>query len=144
MSCDCHLSIRWQTFLIMFHSTVSSLYPTLQWEHINKHEDSFYIVKTQQRIQYSLLVCKCPDPNNFELKTFTIAFYLFSIYFFYIYTHCRKFNTEFNNLIKTIGHSARFFPEKWCWTYPPLPFWLFDSWIYSHCYLSSPKVVTKH
>jgi len=37
--------------------------------------------------------------------------FLFSIDFFYIYGYCRKFNTEFNKLIKTIGHGA-FFCKK--------------------------------
>jgi len=36
--------------------------------------------------------------------------------FFYIYIYCRKINAEFNKLIKTVGHRARFFFGKWCWT----------------------------
>ena len=55
-----------------------------------------------------------------QLKTFWV-FFLFSIdCFFYIYIYCRKFDAEFNKLIKALGHRARFF-EKWCWTHPPLP-----------------------
>jgi len=42
--------------------------------------------------------------------TISIAF-LFSIDFFYIYIYCRKFNAEFNNLIKTVGHRDRFFQK---------------------------------
>ena len=43
--------------------------------------------------------------------TISIAF-LFSIDFFYIYIYCRKFNAEFNNLIKTVGHRDRFFQKN--------------------------------
>ena len=43
--------------------------------------------------------------------TISIAF-LFSIDFFYIYIYCRKFNAEFNKLIKTVGHRDRFFPKN--------------------------------
>ena len=46
--------------------------------------------------------------------------FLFSIEFFYIYIYCRKFNAEFNKLIKSVGQCASCF-EKWCWTHPPLP-----------------------
>ena len=46
--------------------------------------------------------------------------FLFSIEFFYIYIYCRKFNAEFDKLIKTVGHRVRCF-EKWCWTHTPLP-----------------------
>ena len=58
-----------------------------------------------------------------DLKTFSffVVFFDFFIFIFdfflYIYIRCRKFNAEFNKLIKTIGHRARFF-EKWCWTHP--------------------------
>ena len=38
--------------------------------------------------------------------------FLFSIDFFYIYGYCRKFNTEFNKLIKTVGHRACFFGKN--------------------------------
>ena len=47
----------------------------------------------------------------------TIAFkddfyYLsFSIFFFYIYKYCSKFNTEFNKLIQTVDHHTRFFRQ---------------------------------
>ena len=44
--------------------------------------------------------------------------FLFSIDF-YIYIYCREFNAEFNKLMKTVGHPARF-PEKSCWAHPPL------------------------
>jgi len=45
-----------------------------------------------------------------DLKTF--SFFVFFRYFFiYIYIHCRIFNAEFNKLIKTIGHRARFFEK---------------------------------
>jgi len=36
------------------------------------------------------------------LKTFSAVFF-FLIDFFYIYVYCRKFNAEFNKLIKTVG-----------------------------------------
>ena len=43
-----------------------------------------------------------------QLKTFWV-FFLFSIdCFFYIYIYCRKFDAEFNKLIKALGHRARF------------------------------------
>jgi len=42
------------------------------------------------------------------LKTIYIVFFLFSTDFFYIYIYYRKFNAEFNKLIKTEGHLARF------------------------------------
>jgi len=32
--------------------------------------------------------------------------------FFYIYIYCRKINAEFNKLIKTVGHRARFFSKN--------------------------------
>jgi len=50
----------------------------------------------------------------------SLAVFLFSIDFFYIYIYSRKFNAEFNELIQTVGHRARFI-ENWCWTHPPLP-----------------------
>jgi len=53
-----------------------------------------------------------------------ISSFLFSIDFFYIYKYYRKFNAEFNTLIQTVGHYARFF-EKWCWTHLCQQFWLY-------------------
>jgi len=44
---------------------------------------------------------------NISLKE-VFGIFLFSIKKFYIYIYCRKFNTEFNKLIKTAGHCARF------------------------------------
>ena len=49
--------------------------------------------------------------TSMEIKTFSAVF-LFSIYFFYIYINCRKFNAEFNKLIKTVGHLASFFSKN--------------------------------
>ena len=46
--------------------------------------------------------------------------FIFSIDLFYIYIRCMKFNTEFNKLIKQ-QVTVLFFPEKWCWSHPPLP-----------------------
>ena len=76
-------------------------------------------------------------------KTLVSSYYIFKdvfrsfIYirymFFYIYIRCREFNAEFNKLIKLICHRARFFVKN-----------VDFIWTFSHCYLSSPKVVTKH
>jgi len=42
---------------------------------------------------------------NMNIKDIFGSF-LFSI-LFYIYIYCRKFNAEFNKLIKKVGHRAR-------------------------------------
>ena len=47
---------------------------------------------------------------NMNIKDIFGSF-LFSI-LFYIYIYCRKFNAEFNKLIKTVGHRARLFPKN--------------------------------
>jgi len=63
--------------------------------------------------------------------TISIAF-LFSIDFFYIYIYCRKFNAEFNKLIKTVGHRARFFEIDVQHTHLCQQFWLYlDIFIFS-------------
>ena len=55
----------------------------------------------------------------------------FSIDFFYMYIHNRKFNAEFNKLIKTVGHRACFF-KKWSWTHLCQQVWLYlDIFIFS-------------
>ena len=38
-------------------------------------------------------------------------FYIFDIFYFYIYIYCRKGKAEFNELIQTVGHRARFFEK---------------------------------
>ena len=49
----------------------------------------------------------------YVLKTFTaVFFYIFDIFYFYIYIYCRKGNAEFNKLIQTVGHRARFFKNE--------------------------------
>ena len=50
--------------------------------------------------------------NQSTIKDIFYSF-LFSIDFLFIYVYCRKFNAEFNKLIKTVGHCACFF-EKRC------------------------------
>ena len=37
---------------------------------------------------------------------YVFGIFLFFILFFYIYIYYRKFNAEFNKLIKTVGHVA--------------------------------------
>jgi len=41
----------------------------------------------------------------------SVTCFLFSIDFLLIYVYCRKFNAEFDKLIKTVGHHARFFEK---------------------------------
>ena len=52
--------------------------------------------------------------KNYKIYAFKDVFsiFLFSIEFLFIYIRCRKFNAEFNYLITTTGHRARFFPKK--------------------------------
>ena len=71
-------------------------------------------------------------------KTFRDVYYFIFSIDFYVYIRCRKFDAEFNRLIQTIGHRARFSRKN---DVEPLPRILT---LLGHCYLSSPKVVTKH
>ena len=64
-----------------------------------------------------------------SLKTIAIA-YLYSIDFCYVYIYCRKFNAEFNKLIKTEGHRACFLKNdvehthlRKCFLYPRNEVW---------------------
>ena len=66
-------------------------------------------------------------PKFSYLKTFSDSF-LFSIDFLYIYIRCRKFNAEFNKLIKTTGHSAHFFTPTFAKN-------IYFIWTFSHCNL---------
>jgi len=61
--------------------------------------------------------------------------FLFSIVFFYIYIHYRKFNAEFNKLIKTVGHRAHFF-EKNILNTPTFANKFDFIWIFSYSHLS--------
>ena len=54
------------------------------------------------------------------LKAFSVVF-LFWIEFFYIHIYCRKFNAEFNKLIKTEGYRACFLNSKNDVEHTPLP-----------------------
>jgi len=61
--------------------------------------------------------------------------------FFNVYIYCRKFNAEFNKLIQTVGHRARFFSKNELNT--PTFANIFEViWIFSYSHLSSQN--TKH
>jgi len=42
------------------------------------------------------------------LKDVFGSFLFFRYFYFFIYIYCKKFNAEFNKLIKTVGHHALF------------------------------------
>ena len=78
-------------------------------------------------------------------QIYTIHFvgsFLFSIDCFYIYMYCRKFNAEFNKLIKTVGHCC--FPKKMMLTTPTFANNFDFIWVFSYSHLSCPWVVSKH
>jgi len=64
--------------------------------------------------------------------------FLFLIDFFYIYLYCRKFNAEFNKLIKTVGHRVRFFFRKMMLNTPTVVNIFEIVWILSYSHLSGP------
>jgi len=59
--------------------------------------------------------------------------FLFSIDFFYIYIYCRKFNAEFNKLIKTVGHRRKMMLNT-----PTFVNNFAFIWIFSYSHLSRP------
>jgi len=60
-----------------------------------------------------MIYCKTCFDNVLIFIKDVFGSFLFSIDFVCIYIYCRKFNAEFNKLIKTVGQRARFY-EKLC------------------------------
>jgi len=79
--------------------------------------------------------------QRLESRTDTLknVFYsfLFSIYF-YLNFYCRKFNAEFNMLIKAVGHCACFF-KKMILNTPTFTNNFDIIWIFSYSHLSKLK-----
>ena len=62
-----------------------------------KHQEKGYMLPLKVYIN--------SNTHGIEIKD------LFGIFFLYIYIYYRKYNAEFNKLIKTVGQSARFFEK---------------------------------
>jgi len=63
--------------------------------------------------------------------------------FIFSYIYCRKFNAEYNKLIKPRGRHARFF-LKMILNTPTFANNFDGIWIFSYSHLSRPYVDTKH
>ena len=87
-------------------------------DHVKRWTQRYY---QHVQVQYSSAYNLSLGPILRALKVDFYSTFYFRYICYFIYIYCRKHNAEFHKLINSVGHSASFPPEEWCWTHPPLP-----------------------
>ena len=87
----------------------SILFVQFTWTHFPEHVIYFSLsVNHLKPLLFHWLFLKSRVLKTIAFKD-DFYYLSFSIDCFYIYKYCSKFNTEFNKLIKTVGHHTRDF-----------------------------------